>query len=48
MSDIEQQVKELRQRIDILERLVMSLGDKLLILAVHLGRLSERPELRGK
>jgi endonuclease/exonuclease/phosphatase family metal-dependent hydrolase len=42
MSDI----NELNDRIAVLERLVMALGDKLLILALHLGRLSERAEVR--
>ncbi len=36
------------ERIAQLERLVMALGDKLLIVAEHLGRLAERKEVRGK
>lgn len=34
-------------RVAVLETLVFALGDKLLIVAEHLGRLAERPEARS-
>lgn len=37
---------ELIERIRVLESLVMSLGDKLLTCAEHLGRLAERKDSR--
>lgn len=46
MSETDHIIRELRQRIAELEQLVFSLGDKLLLVACHLGRLSERPEAR--
>jgi hypothetical protein len=46
MTDAERLAAAL-ERVAVLERLVESLGDKLLILAAHLGRLSERKEKRN-
>lgn len=36
------------EQIAMLQRLVLSLAEKLYIVAMHLGRLSERPDVRGK
>lgn len=43
MSD---EIRAALARIEVLEGLVIALGDKLLIVAVHLARLAERPEVR--
>ena len=40
-------IDELAARVAVLEQLVLILGDRLLILAVHLGRLAERKEMRN-
>lgn len=39
--------QRLFERVQELERLVMAMGDKLLIVAEHLGRLAERKECRN-
>ena len=38
---------ELVRMIEVKDRLILSLSEKLLIVAEHLGRLSERKEVRG-
>lgn len=48
MSDIEQKVRDLERHNETLRRLVLALAEKLLIVAEHLGKLSERPECRNR
>ena len=40
------EVDELRERVAMLEKLVLSLAEKLATCAEHLGRLSERKDVR--
>ncbi len=48
MSYIELQMRELRALLAAKDRLILSLADKLAIVAEHLGKLSERSEMRSK
>lgn len=41
------QCQQLAARIEMLERLVLTLGERLAIVAEHLGRLAERPDKRN-
>lgn len=46
--EVDDELAAARAEVEVLRRLVTSLGDKLLTLAEHLSRLAERKEVRGK